>query len=231
MLSNKITLLIVGIALLLINANLQAQPIQSGFITRPVVPNLFQVELVVFEHLTPSAEKQAWPAQVNLPSAKDAIELKTLAANGIAPQLYQLLPSQYFKLNHEANLLAKQSDYKIILHIAWLQPLTAPNEAKPIHIYGGQSLDNQGGTLWQINGLIKLSRDDFINLKTNLILSESNNNLPSDLINDSNATVQMYELKELRRLKPNELNYLDHPLFGVLIKIIPLGGVSQQRSL
>ena len=79
--------------------------------------------------------------------------------------------------------------------------------------------------------MIKLSRDDFINLKTNLILSESNNNLPSDLINDSNATVQMYELKELRRLKPNELNYLDHPLFGVLIKIIPLGGVSQQRSL
>ncbi|MVF12686.1 hypothetical protein FT643_11090 [Ketobacter sp. MCCC 1A13808] len=44
---------------------------------------------------------------------------------------------------------------------------------------------------------------------------------PSPVANDRYEAIQTVELKQSRRMRSGELHYLDNPLFGVVVKVIP----------
>jgi hypothetical protein len=116
------------------------------------------------------------------------------------------------------------------------QPI-ANNQTADNQITNNQTADNQTVTddntpatpdiqpaYWQLNGKIKLSKDRYFDIRSNLYLT-----LPETIFGINPDTQQIglfqpiplmtFTLNEHRRTRINQINYLDHPLFGALIQI------------
>lgn len=171
--------------------------------------NLYQIDLIIFTQINDQAmHSENWSNTLLQPSLK----------NSIYPEFNPALG-----LQKEAKKIKQQPNYKIILHTSWQQNITAKRYAEWIHIYGGQPYNSQGQpiqpndnrlpTYWELNGKIKISKSNFFDVYTDLYLT-----LPTE--NQNNIIpLHTFTMQQHRRTKLNQLNYLDHPLFGVLIKI------------
>jgi hypothetical protein len=170
-------------------------------------PDLYQVNVIIFEHITPQVlQAEQWPAITDMPNLQNALE----------PQLLDPDDSQLKLLNHRfSRKIAQQEHYKVLLDIAWQQEIPVTKYSEPIRITGDK-----------IDGTITIHRDRYFNIATNLILTESAAYL--DNIGPGNYAdnivdnyYKSFQMKQTRRMRSKELNYLDHPLFGMLIKIMP----------
>lgn len=168
---------------------------------------LCHIDLIVFSHVNQQAlDSESWPNILKTPVIKN---------------LSEIVPTSKLELTSEANKLSAQSDYKILLHTSWLQNI---NDQKWIHIYGGQTYDAKGQpirpddnripTYWELNGKMKINKvATFFDIYTDLYLT-----IPTS--DDKNIVpLRTFILQQHQRTKLNQLTYLDHPLFGVLIKI------------
>lgn len=171
-------------------------------------PDLYQINVIVFEHITAQGlQAEQWPAITDMPDLARAVDP-------------ELLPPEMSQLKVENRRLhrkiAQQKNYKVLLNISWQQKIPVSKHAKPIHITGNK-----------IDGTITITRDHYFNIQTNLILTE-----PADYLdnigkgnyaaNITNNSYKSFQMAETCRMRSNELNYLDHPLFGMLIKIMPV---------
>ena len=165
----------------------------------------YQINVIIFEHITSQAlSSELWPAITNIPDLTKAIE----------PQLLPVSQSQLKIENRRfSRKIAQRENYKVLLNITWQQEIPITYHAEPIHISGDK-----------IDGTITINKGRYFNIKTNLILTEPTNYL--DSIEHGNYAqdneFQSFQMLQTRRMRSNELNYLDHPLFGMLIKIMPL---------
>jgi hypothetical protein len=171
-------------------------------------PTLYQVDVIVFSHLNADAlASEQWQPITEAPNIDQASEPDQL-------------PFQQSQLQQTLKALNNNQNYTVLANYTWQQPIPVSNKAVPIHIYGGKSF----GNIYELDGTITINRDRYFNLATNLVLTE-----PSELLGnigqadygttlDQNSLVS-FQLKEQRRLKSKELNYIDHPLFGMLIEI------------
>lgn len=173
--------------------------------------NPYQVNIIIFEHITQQAlNSERWPAITDLPDLENNTEL-------------QLLTSENSQLQIEnrrfSRKIAQKNNYKVLANIAWQQEIPVTRHAKPIHISGDK-----------IDGTITINRDRYFNIKINLILTESTKYLYSidseNYPNTANNEFISFQMKQTRRMRSNELNYIDQPLFGMLIKIVPIEQVS-----
>jgi hypothetical protein len=165
----------------------------------------YQINVIIFEHITPEAlQSETWPAITNMPNLKDAIDPQLL------PQEQSQLKIENRRFNRK---IAQRENYKVLLNISWQQEIPITYHAEPIHISGDK-----------IDGTITINKDRYFNIKTNLILTEPTDYLnsigPGHYAQDNES--QNFQMLQTRRMRSNELNYLDYPLFGMLIKIIPL---------
>jgi hypothetical protein len=179
--------------------------------TNTTNPNLYQVNIIIFEHITQEAlNSEMWPTITDLPDLKDSIEP-------------QLLPNENSQLQTEnrrfSRKIAQENNYKILANLTWQQEIPVTRHAKPIHISGDK-----------IDGTIAINRDRYFNIKSNLILTEPtsflNTTNPENYPNTANNIFTSFQMKQTRRMRSNELNYIDYPLFGMLIKIMPIEQVS-----
>ena len=137
--------------------------------------------------------------------------------DSVTPQLLDPDASELKLVNHRfSRKIAQKEHYQVLLDIAWQQEIPVTKYAQPIRITGDK-----------IYGTITINRDRYFNISTNLILTE-----PAAYLDDiapgnytDNITDNYYksfQMLQNRRMRSKELNYLDHPLFGMLIKIIPV---------
>jgi len=97
--------------------------------------------------------------------------------------------------------LAKDSTYKPIMHVAWIQPVGTGGSSAPVRIQ-----DNDG----KLNGYLQIEQGQGLQLAIDLELAT----------NSSNGSI-IYRLNEKRLIKLNDVHYLDHPKFGVIAKVSP----------
>lgn len=114
---------------------------------------------------------------------------------------YQQVGSGSMKLNDSNAALSRQQRYHSLLHIAWIQAVKA-NRISP-----AVSISNPEKTL---NGFFRLQRGNLIHMIVDIEFSPAHDSV-------------IYRLNEKRRFKLNETHYLDHPKFGILARITPIG--------
>ena len=230
----------------------------SYFISFPVVgladDTPYQVEVIVFSQITPEGiDSEQWP-QVSDPkfdldhvielqaASTDQVEISS--ENGSDPNQttgiasFKLLPESSFILNKEADKLAKDPSYKVLLHVAWLQPASELYSAKTFHLYGGLGY---GGTInesteitdesipynafqqWQLDGLLTIKLQRYFNLHFNLLLAQPTNEIQqlskNGYFDDVSSHYVYFHMLQNRRTRSSELNFVGHPLMGVLLKI------------
>ncbi len=148
----------------------------------------YQIELIVFSQAMPNTEVfDQTTSQINWPS--DLTELSAYKK------------AETTTLDDSYAAIAKDSAYKPILHVAWIQPGAAGMSA-PVHIQ-----DSDG----KLNGYIQIQQGQGLQLLVDLERTAS-----------SGEGVVIYRLSEKRSIKLNDIYYLDHPKFGVIVKVSPL---------
>ena len=112
-----------------------------------------------------------------------------------------LTPAQ-LPLTRAYQRLRSSSRYRPLLHLGWVQPLDSSDRNAPVHV-----ATTAGNAAAQVNGTVALRRGRYLHADVDLEFSKQS---------------AAARLTQTRRLRNNELHYLDHPLFGVLISVAPL---------
>ncbi len=181
--------------------------------------SVYQIDVVAFKLLkndqSPEAKAKGWlPYQAI--SFDNAINLNSAQNSQIAPVesnqniYYQALPASKFFLNTETRHLNNSSDYKIIAQVSWLQPITESPAPQRVYFSGGNVFTLNGSLIPEVSGTVLLTQSlyQYFNLNVNFYLIE-----PSD------AGLVMQKVSENRRILVNQLNYIDSPNLGLLIKV------------
>ena len=173
----------------------------------------YQVELIVFqqhgatsERFYQTAHRIVWPRR--LVELSGYASLQALQAN---PVSYRKIRSADWTL-HWSERQLKRAGYAPILHVSWLQQVGKNRVSNAVHIY---TTDGQGD--YPLNGYVRIQRGNYLHLLVDLEYTRD--------ITDSDSGAfrsVVYRLQEKRRIKLNEIHYLDHPRFGVIAEVRPV---------
>lgn len=112
---------------------------------------------------------------------------------------YKQVSSNQMSLSGSAAALSGARNYRTLMHVAWIQGVKGNSLSKAVKI------ENAAGT---INGYFRIQRSNLVHMIADIEFSPGS---------------AKYRIKEKRRFKLNEVHYLDHPKFGILARITPLG--------
>tara|TARA_Y100000814_G_C12316420_1_gene396761 strand:+ start:338 stop:1294 length:957 start_codon:yes stop_codon:yes gene_type:complete len=116
-------------------------------------------------------------------------------------------------LSKEARQL-RRNGFNIIQHGKWTQRVPSRETPQKALI----QLGHQAGNQFPVEGYLSLTKARYLHFEAKLWLSIINDELSPT----SNDKPPYALLNESRRMRSNELHYLDHPLFGLLVRIKPL---------
>ena len=185
----------------------------------------------------PSADDQAPPEPVSLTSqvADLLASLQTNTSGRLA-----------FSDTRDASSLAgilrslnRSSRFDVLTHLSWIQPVTS--DPTPILIQAGARHDDQ----FEVEGTLSISRSRFLHVATDLwytrfdrrstggnpLVAGYGVNLPEDVLEDypdlvaveqdrgQFYPVSQHAMQQSRRMRSNELHYMDHPLLGIVVQI------------
>ena len=155
------------------------------------------------------------------------------------PEAFRELSPEHFNLTRISGSLRRSSRFDLLTHQAWLQPMTG--ESTPILVQTGKRYDHY----FEIDGTLTFSRSRYLHVDTDLWYTEFTpryNQQQQLRLNDfgidaatrkaypelvtqareqnTHVPLHSYRMLQSRRMRSNEMHYLDHPFFGVVIKIV-----------
>ncbi len=154
----------------------------------------YQVEVLVFEHQGAAPTDEQWPTGMPAP-VKGAI-----APNGNLPA--------GAKLATTLESLEKNRKYRVLAYAGWTQVPTAKSETKPIRISGSEARPGE------LDGAVTFHVSRFLHLDVDVRLRATDTAAENPVV---------YRIRESRRVKSQETQYFDHPRFGLLVRLTPLG--------
>jgi len=155
----------------------------------------YAVEMVVFANPAGDGRfAESWRAQPGMPDVSRARPVS--GGGGVAA----VSPSAY-RLRGAWRALKASAGYRPLRHLAWTQAGTARTNA-PVVLVG----DDPGSPVY---GTVRVSRGRYLHVDLDLLYRDGDGE---------------YRFRSHRRMRSNEIHYLDHPMFGVLILITPLSG-------
>ena len=190
---------------------------------------LYQVELIVFAR-NQAAPEEHWPTDIKLTYPENLLSLKSEAS---AYEEFSFLAANERLLNPHAATVSK-GGYSLLYHQAWRQMIYG--RKTNIAISGGKAFDDHQ----ELEGSISLSVGQFLRIQTNLWLTQfalAGSNvtetwpklppLPNTLNTEGEKShnyliKRIVKLNQERNMRSNEIHYIDHPLLGIIVKIVPV---------
>ena len=187
--------------------------------------------LVAIENLFPEPEPESIVESDSAPSElPETPEVDPKA--GLSPDMaadYALLNE--LELSGESTRIARSRNYQLLAHMAWIQPGYPLVDAMPF------PLAELAGPRSGLSGDITLHLSRYLHLGVNLAFDEtqlqgeeaSTNPVealipfPGAMTGGQQSLKPEYRLVERRRMRSGELHYIDHPKFGVLVRISKVG--------
>jgi len=114
----------------------------------------------------------------------------------------QLTPTTQRRLGGEVSRLRAAGGFQIIAHTAWTQVPAAWNSRR------GVSTEQLGIEGAGVSGTVFIERGQYLHLGFDLRVDQGG---------------RVYAVSDLRRVKPGEPQYFDHPAIGILALISPAG--------
>ncbi|WP_207062736.1 CsiV family protein [Motiliproteus sp. SC1-56] len=209
-------------------------------------PPWYQVELFIFTQPTSALDSEFWSETVLPRHSQDAINLvasdSEQDARLYAQGAFRLLDAASHDLPLDPSQF-RRGGYRPLFRGSWRQPLLPREESRPIRIRGGQALAEG---LYELEGEIRLDIARYLHLRTDLYFTQA---VPADwqspLMPPASAATPSpstpapevstlglatvdpaprllsVNLKQERRMRSGQLHYLDHPMFGLMVKLSP----------
>ena len=156
----------------------------------------------------------------------DIESIPTLEVN---KSVFEIDSAREFSLSAEVSKIVRSRDFRVISTKSWFQNIKDKDAAELIFI----DSDFFKGT--RIFGFFQLYKERFLHFNTKLYLSELdplftqderliagknvfNDEKELDIYEEKNQKV-LYEVVHSKKFRSGELHYVDHPKFGMLIKL------------
>jgi len=199
--------------------------------------SLYQVEAIIFERkgLVRTLGVSQTTDGHDLAYLENAQILKTQEpSDAQAAPAFTLLADSELSLKPQASSLERSKQMRVLLHQAWLQPIG--RQPIGVAIAGGA----QFGPWRELAGTLQLSLDKTLQLNSALwfaqfmpdnghpITNPISVPLPPEQGQLSEAKTEGFfatlamPFKFKQNLKPGVATYVDHPIFGLIIKVQPL---------
>ena len=147
----------------------------------------------------------------------------------VKKSVLQIDAAREFSLSAEVSKIARSRDFRVISTKSWFQKIKNKDAAELIFI----DSDFFKGT--RIFGFFQLYKDRFLHFNSKLYLSEIDPLFTQEekLINGKNVFDEekeinifeeinqkvLFEVKHSKKFRSGELHYVDHPKFGMLVKL------------
>lgn len=173
----------------------------------------YTLEVVIFERTSDAGlTEEYWPENVD--SARHGLALssqtdtgvRVLSAGSSEARAIARLRRGQLAYGGMVNRLTSSGQYRALVHTGWRQPGLTKSEALPVRVTGTAS-SGLGGA---VNGTLRLYRSRYLHIEADLVYSRP-----------GSGQTEYFALRESRRMRSGELHYLDHPLFGVLLRATP----------
>ena len=196
----------------------------------------YVVEMIFFANL--QNESVHISTKTLYPNYQGAIALdETAKSFGFIP-----LDKEIFELRNTAAALNKSGRYKVIKHIAWLQPGLAKEDALPIIIHAGKNYQNEfvertytsgnfndqnngkPSHVNELDGTVNIVLGRYLHLYTDLVYRRPFNLSPDPRKNPlgKERILADFAVKSHRKMRSKTLHYIDHPLLGIIVEIRPV---------
>jgi hypothetical protein len=131
-------------------------------------------------------------------------------------------------------LLKNNEQYYPLMRLSWRQPINSTGQTA--HIQSGVVYNSNGQSMAQpyesalndnlyhsVDGAMTIKKRHVIDVELAMVVTQPVANLAKPLQSHLKGHNQMVSLPlhQKRQMHYNELNYFDHPVYGVLIKVIP----------
>ena len=131
----------------------------------------------------------------------------------------------YMRLNELSQPMAQErlrlegsGRYGVVKHAAWQQPALSPEKARRVR------LTTDTGTA-VLDGTVELSREQFLQLDMELQYRPA----PATQAQDGEESeAKSMTIRVFRKLRPDEINYMDHPIVGILARVAPIEDEAQE---
>lgn len=180
---------------------LTSLPVARAQTTPP--QTVYNIEVIVFRNQSGGGGAEDW-------NARSVARGPETPESPFAGRFVQAIgPSQY-QLNQVAARLQNTTNYPPVAHFAWQQTASSWGSR------AGFTVAKLAGNVPGLSGTIYLERGSYLHL--GMALTYQPANVPAGL---AAAQGQVFNLNESRRVKFDQLNYYDHPAFGVIALVTP----------
>ena len=169
----------------------------------------YRVEVILFEHLYPETGGEQWVKFPGLPDTGGAIDINGVEAGSGA---YQALEESQLTLAGAYSAIQNSSRYQPMRYLAWQQPQKNSEQADSVKV--SASSDNGSQSLL---GYVRIRSSTYLHVDLDLAYYLDGG--PGDFVRSQSRVSRM---QESRRIKLNEIHYFDHPLFGVIVRVVRL---------
>lgn len=168
--------------------------------------NLYTVEVVLFKQASPALNEEHWPEALSPIDFTDA--RLPVPNDGMPLSAKEELTRSNYALNNEADKL-KRRGYEILYHNAWLEQFS-PNTASTLLV-----VDPLGA----FEGTVHIERQRYLHVSPDI------NYYLSDGAEQPGTVIRMHES---RRMRSEELHYIDHPVLGMLVHFRPVADTADR---
>lgn len=202
----------------------------------------YEVEIIVVAQRTPDVGNEIWPSNP-APSAGRETALMIPAPPQVQPadpRIAALAP-QDFRMRGEAQRIAANGSYELLLHTGWRQAGLSQEQSVALRILAAEAdripeiikdtgVEPAGSTMVavqqaiRLDGTLRLILSRYLHLEADIIYRAAETRQEDSfftLFRSEQPEYPGYRLKETRRMRSREMHYLDHPMFGIIALVTP----------
>jgi len=204
----------------------------------------YQVEVIVFDRLSPNLDGEQWQEQ-EFSHRDNMVELQQATLTELVP--YSILDKSRNRLDGISRYFKLSSDFRPLYHVSWQQEATERRNSRYVHIQRLDEGEATAKPVAETEVLaVELEEPAFIEdivmpdriidgsirirsgfyLHADIDLSYFTQLPPANKVLGSSEEPFISEfdkteikLKEIRKIKLNEIHYFDHPMFGVILQV------------
>ena len=156
---------------------------------------------------------------------------------------YTALPKADYRLAGVRRVLASSGEYRPLLHVAWRQPGLDARNVRAVRLDNTRFERKTAGPIEDepeagevrdepeytppvkvFDGAVRLRKSRFLHLDMDFAyfpdtMEQLELELPAPAAGNRRVPASYVRLTESRRIKTDELNYFDHPLFGLIVEV------------
>ena len=195
------------------------------FFSQAAISKDYIVEMIFFANTKTGADSVHISNQAVVPDLGGSISLNQDAqSHGFVP-----LTSDTFSLSGKADALNKSGKYRVLKHMAWLQPGLAREDAIAVRVHAGKNYKDEfnersftNQPVHELDGTVKIVLGRYLHLFTDLVYRKTFSVSSADALGRDRILAD-FPVKTHRKMRSSTLHYIDHPYLGILIEIRPAG--------